>query len=93
MAESLQALRAANDGVTAQPQVYKNSKPNIDPSSGSLMYEYPINLPKDRNGSAPQISLKYNSQNLKDGSPFGYGWGINIPYIETLNKKVLTKCT
>ena len=34
----------------------------------------------------PDLDLVYNSQNSQQGSIFGEGWSISIPYIERLNK-------
>jgi RHS repeat-associated protein len=32
------------------------------------------------------LKLQYASQVREEGSPFGYGWSLNIPYIQRLNK-------
>lgn len=56
---------------------------NVDKSTGSLSYEYPIELPKGRNGMTPELSLKYNSRNVsKPDSYAGLGWELSIPYIQ-----------
>jgi len=70
---------------------YKPASPvHADESSGSLLTEYPIAVPPGRNGFQPDLKLQYNSQNSKEiDSQFGAGWGINIPYIERLNKSGL----
>ncbi len=83
---SLMATRVANDAVTVQPQQYRALKPSVDQTTGALVYKYDFNLPEGIKGLTPKVVIKYNSQNLKDGTPYGYGWDINLPYIETLNK-------
>ncbi len=57
-----------------------------DEHTGALVTNVPIVLPPGRNGMQPNLALSYNSQNQEDGSPFGYGWTLNIPYIERVNK-------
>jgi RHS repeat-associated protein len=83
---SLLAARVANDGVTVSPQQYKNVKPSVDQTTGALIYKYDFNLPDGIKGLTPKVGIRYNSQSLKDGSPYGYGWDTNIPYIEIMNK-------
>jgi RHS repeat-associated protein len=63
----------------------KSSQLKADESSGALHYDYPLEVPPGRNGLQPDLKLSYNSQNLEDGSMFGYGWTINIPYIQRKN--------
>lgn len=60
--------------------------PTTDLSTGALTYEYPISVPPGRNGFQPDLKLQYSSQKTDNDSPFGYGWSINIPYIERVNK-------
>lgn len=57
-----------------------------DTSTGAFIYNYPIEVPAGRNGLQPSLALSYNNQNTDNQNLFGYGWGINIPYIERLNK-------
>jgi len=64
----------------------KKITPEIDETTGALSFSYPIHTPPGRNGMEPNLSLSYNSQNTDNGSIFGYGWSLNIPYIERLNK-------
>ncbi len=82
----LTAPQGSNTDGTSGPESLKQNKPGVDVPTGALTYSYSINIPKGRNGMTPDISLSYNSQNTKEGSVFGYGWGINIPYIEKINK-------
>ncbi len=63
----------------------KQSFPETDKNSGALVYNYSFNLPQGRKGLQPDLQLEYNSQAGEDGSLFGYGWKINIPYIERRN--------
>lgn len=62
---------------------YKSFKPNIV-STGAATYNIPITLPPGRLTTTPDLALQYNSQNTLDGSAFGYGWGISIPFIQRM---------
>jgi RHS repeat-associated protein len=64
-----------------------NKFAQVDESSGALQYEIPLNIPPGRNGLQPNLSLTYSSKQPYEGSSVGYGWTLNIPYIETLNKR------
>lgn len=65
-------------------------EPQIDSSSGALIFNYPIQVPPGRNGLQPDLNLSYNSQLAQDtNTVFGSGWFLNTPYIERLNKKGL----
>ena len=57
-----------------------------DSYDGSFSYIYPLRTPPGRNGVQPDLSLRYNSGSGKQGDIFGYGWSVNIPYIQRLNK-------
>ncbi|MCX6735655.1 MAG: DUF5011 domain-containing protein [Candidatus Parcubacteria bacterium] len=57
-----------------------------DESTGALLYEYPINIPKGRNGMEPELLLRYNSQN-KENSVYGSNWSDSLPFVERMNKK------
>lgn len=85
--QRMSAIQAPADVV---PQIgntdSKNVIPEPDPSTGALVYEYPITVPAGRNSLTPKVSLKYNSQDTRNDSAFGYGWSVSIPYIERLNK-------
>ena len=63
----------------------KSTQLKANESSGALNYDYPLQVPPGRNGLQPDLKLSYNSQNLDDGSIFGYGWTISIPYIQRKN--------
>ncbi len=67
------------------------SLPQTDQSTGGLTYEYPLTVPPGRNGLNPKVSLKYSSQDADQASIFGYGWSVNIPYIERVNKSGIEK--
>ncbi len=65
---------------------YQNLNPKVDKASGALVQTLPIAIPPGRNGLQPSVGLTYNSQRLEDGI-VGYGWQINIPYIERINRR------
>lgn len=65
---------------------YQNLYPRVDKSSGAYIQTIPIVVPPGRNGVQPNLAISYNSQRLEDGF-FGYGWNINIPYIERINRR------
>ena len=58
----------------------------INKSDGSFTYSLPLQTPKGRNGMEPQLALTYQSNNRTTENIVGYGWTLNIPYIERLNK-------
>jgi hypothetical protein len=59
----------------------------IKPDSvGGLNYEVPITVPPGRGPMTPEVKLLYNSQSNDNLSPFGYGWSLNTPYIERINR-------
>lgn len=81
------------DPTTSELANQKNlskSQVNIEQFSGALAYSYPIEAPAGRNNLTPEVRIKYNSQDLKN-TALGYGWDLNIPYIERLNKNGLDK--
>jgi Salmonella virulence plasmid 65kDa B protein len=73
--------------LTGSSQVpTKVQLPQSDRFSGGLSYDFPITIPPGRNGMQPDLKLQYASQVREEGSPFGYGWSANIPYVQRLNK-------
>ena len=74
--------------ITVQPVAsIKSASGNTDLSTGSFNYEYPLSIPSGRNSLKPNISLSYNSQGLNKNSVVGFGWNLNVPFIERNNKK------
>ena len=61
--------------------------PLIDNLDGSLTYSYSLTVPEGRNGFTPQHNLVFKSSNKKNNGIFGYGWEVDIPYIERSTKK------
>src|SRR3989344_3247054 len=58
-----------------------------DETTGALNYSYDIVTPPGRNGLQPDLKLNYNNQQADNyQNLIGYGWNINIPYIERINK-------
>lgn len=80
-----------------QPQAFdprdlpNGNRPKTDEITGALLYTYPLTVPPGRNGLDPKLALQYSSQATEMNSPFGYGWSINIPYIERSNKTGVEK--
>jgi RHS repeat-associated protein len=48
----------------------------VDNFTGAATYNYPISLPKGRNGLNPSLALTYNSHNRDTGNLLGYGWNL-----------------
>jgi RHS repeat-associated protein len=88
----LSSLGAAATGEsgTLQPAIgqsaVKQVIPEPDPTTGALIYSYPLTVPPGRNGLAPDLKLTYNSQDSQKDSYLGNRWSLNIPSIERLNK-------
>jgi hypothetical protein len=63
-------------------------QPVVEPDQldGSLRYLHPLTIPPGRSGLEPDLALVYLSRPDEQISPFGYGWSINIPYIERVNR-------
>ncbi len=59
--------------------------PKVDGATGAFTQNIKLDIPPGRNGTQPDLSLNYNSQDGED-SIVGYGWSISIPYIQRLNK-------
>ncbi|MFA5188562.1 MAG: FG-GAP-like repeat-containing protein [Patescibacteria group bacterium] len=53
-----------------------------DGSTGALIYTFPLTIPPGRNNLQPDLKLVYNNQNNDNTNIIGYGWSLNIPYIE-----------
>ncbi|TAN32148.1 hypothetical protein EPN28_04885, partial [Patescibacteria group bacterium] len=49
-------------------------------------YQYKLTVSPGRNGLTPSATLYYNNQTADDVNWFGYGWNLDIPYIERLNR-------
>lgn len=60
-----------------------------DPTNGALIFSYDINLPPGRNDIEPSLDLKYNSNKFSKITETGYGWELDIPYINRINYKGL----
>lgn len=55
-------------------------------NSGAFTHEVPIFTPPGRNGIEPNLKLTYNIQDKDTENIFGWGWSVNIPYIERVKK-------
>jgi YD repeat-containing protein len=72
-------------GVKAPDSPYKNTWGafQTDLYSGSLGYEYKIEVPPGTNGLKPDISIRYNSHSAKGKAGWvGAGWEIPLSYIQ-----------
>ncbi len=87
------ALDAEENPVPYNQMKAAEVKLNIGNSSmtGAFIFSYPIAVPPGRNGMQPDLKLIYNSQSGSESNVFGYGWDINIPYIERINRKGINK--
>lgn len=85
-AEALQSTEEEPANDQTQPSQTSQKLPEIDKNTGALSYGYSIAVPPGRNNLQPDIALSYNSNLSDQNSAFGYGWAINIPYIQRLNK-------
>lgn len=73
----------AKQATRPQFQIPSQPQAGVDQSTGALIYEYPIDLPKGRAEMTPELSLKYDSRNMsKPDSYVGLGWETSIPYIQ-----------
>src|SRR3989344_8173090 len=80
--------------VTQNPSKSRSKNqivPEPDPTTGALMYDYSIIVPPGRQGMQPDLKLQYNSQGITQDSIVGFGWNINIPKIERINKHGVNK--
>ncbi len=64
-----------------------SSFPHNDPNTGGIIDNIKIQVPQGRNGLQPDLSLIYSNQNTENQVVFGYGWSINIPFIERENRQ------
>src|SRR3989344_2381389 len=86
--QAMSSISSGDPGGTGELNVATNLF-KLEPNSigGGLSYEFPIQVPKGRGGITPDLRLQYNSQQGEDVGFLGYGWSINIPYIEHINRK------
>lgn len=83
----------------ADDQLFRQSKEDLTPhpfiqpdlSTGVFTYSRSVTVPPGRNGIQPDIKLTYNSSASRQDSIAGYGWSLNVPYIERLNKNGVDK--
>ncbi len=86
--EAMSSMSSGDPAGTGELNVATNLfKLEPDSIGGGLSYEFPLQVPKGRGGMTPDLRLQYNSQQGEDVGFLGYGWSINIPYIEHINRK------
>ncbi len=73
-------FRSGREAVNPKPSI------GLSQSSGAMTYSYPLIIPPGRNGVQPDLSLSYSSADKRQDSLYGYGWSLNLPYIERTNK-------
>ncbi len=73
-------------GADGSPSTIKQVIPEVDQTTGALVYSYSIKVPSGRNGIEPSLSLNYNSLSQDPNSALGPGWSISIPYIRRINR-------
>jgi RHS repeat-associated protein len=74
------------EALTPQIPQY-TAEPLYSVEQGTFNYSYSLGLPQVRSALPFDVSLNYKSDRRQEGSPFGFGWDINIPYIERENKR------
>ncbi len=83
------SAQAANNDPFRSGREAVNPKQSVGAgqSTGAMTYSYPIAIPPGRNGmQPPDLALTYSSDDKRQDSIFGYGWSMNLPYIERVNK-------
>lgn len=83
----MQSSGTVNNSAINQPIIVKPLKLQVNQNNGALVSDYPITVIPGRNGLQPDLKLSYNNQQKDEENIFGYGWSINIPYIERINRK------
>lgn len=71
---------AASDGADGVFGEAQSGKGEADGRTGAFSWAYPFQLPASRGRPQQQLSLTYHSS-ARDREA-GYGWGLDIPYIE-----------
>ncbi len=58
-----------------------------DEVTGAFTHSIPVVVPAGRNGLTPDVKINYNNQQVSNVSSIvGYGWSLNIPYIDRINR-------
>lgn len=74
--------RATDDYDSSQNITGAAFSVDIEESTGSFKYSYPLEFPAGRGGVEPIISIGYNSANKDNAGVLGFGWSLSVPYIE-----------
>jgi RHS repeat-associated protein len=62
------------------PKLATPERVKTDPFNGTAAYAYKIDVPPGTAGVTPELTLTYSTQSQH--SEYGYGWSLNLPYIE-----------
>jgi hypothetical protein len=62
------------------PKLSTPERVKADPFGGTASYAYRFDLPPGTGGLTPELVLTYSTQTRN--TEVGYGWSLNIPYIE-----------
>ena len=75
-----------DDGIPLEVVLGRNQLSTRD-RSGAFEHAIPVVIPPGRSGLQPDLKLTYSSREDELNNLFGYGWSINVPYIQRINKK------
>jgi hypothetical protein len=80
---SISALATTTDATPElrnSPKLTTPERVKTDPFNGTAAYAYKIDVPPGTAGMTPSLVLTYSTQTQH--SEYGYGWSLNLPYIE-----------
>ncbi len=75
------------ENTTRQEIDQRSATDFVNTQTGALTYEYPIVVPESPRGLTPRHNLYSHSQRADTIGVFGFGWSIDIPYIERENRE------
>ena len=75
----------ATPDLRNSPKLATPERVKTDPFSGTAAYAYKIDVPPGTAGMTPSLVLTYSTQTQH--SEYGYGWSLNLPYIERSTRR------